>query len=267
MNSIIIPKMVGRQLRTDGHWSVDGLVFYPDFSGDTGKLPDLSPYGNAGVITGAEWQGEGLSFSNDADKVSIPDATVLDIANTFTVVFWANVSVFSDGILQAGSIITKFDNGGATNPDKRGIRLEGGAVDLLLVSEQVGNILTVSASEFEGEWHQFVVTSQSSGSEIFIDAISKDTGNQLTDWFNTNGPLRFGDPETLFFNSGGVSFNGIIGSVSFYSRALSASEIQALFINPDLPIEQDSIWRLFSLDVGSGIVPIIQAHNRKRYVG
>ena len=80
----------GSMVRTDGHWSADGLVLFPDFfTGDTGLLHDLSSGDNHGTITGATWQGQGLSFDGVGDFVTLNNHISFADNESWTVGIWA----------------------------------------------------------------------------------------------------------------------------------------------------------------------------------
>ena len=95
-----------------------------------------------------------------------------------------------------------------------------------------------------------------------------------------NGKLVASDTDAdLFINAptsmawGGLvrqtqQYNpGEFSGTNIYDRALSASEIQELYINPDLPMQQYPAWWGKAPAAPSGIVPIIQAHTRRRRAG
>ena len=256
MNNIIVPNMAGRQLRTDGHWSVDGLVFFPDFSGDTGNLPDLSPYGNNGVITGAEWAGEGLLFNDGSSQyVEIPKAVVTDYP--FTIICWFN----SDDAANAQTLVSIADTG-STSVKCRLVAAGNRAGDTLL-AQNIGQFAETTTGYTVGKWHQAVgVFVSATDRRVYIDAgsIGTDSGNQTLAGLNVTGIGRDSDQTP------GAYMSGRMRHVFIYNRALSASEIQALYINPELPVAQDPIWQMYSQAVG-GIVPIIQAHTRRRRAG
>ncbi len=62
-------------------------------------------------------------------------------------------------------------------------------------------------------------------------------------------------------------WDGVMHGISVYNHVLSVTEIMQLSINPDLPMQQEPIWLMFAPVVGETIVPIIQAHTRRRRAG
>ncbi len=263
MNNIIVPNMTGRQLRTDGHWSVDGLVFYPDFSGDTGNLPDLSPFGNDGTITGATWVGDGLNFNGSSDFVAAPNIP-LGGATKFTAIFMVKVADASAG----DEMIVEY----TTNANTGGFYMDyisTKQVRFYAESETGGanSQWTTADDMVVGKWTHLAMTvdfNNAGGSEVlgYLNGVLNGANSGAGD--NT-GTLQV---DTLYVGSRAGSslwFGGDIADVKIYNRALSASEIQALYIDPDLPMARDPIWMMLSPD--AGIVPIIQAHTRRRRAG
>ncbi len=253
MDTIVRPKMFGQQLNF-GHWSTDGLVFL--WRGiEAGNAVDESLYRNDGTITGAEWVGDGLRFDG---------ADFIDIGNTMFAGF-AQVSVVMrlklDTLANNDALVGGWGNGASTRVL---VRLFG-AGDLqffTVTGGQIGGDTGINLST--GVWMQVAVVYDGTTMTAYRDGVAGPTTFAQTGNINvaTDDPVYIG-------NDLGGSGNGIDGQISDYSiynRALPTWQIEELTINPDLPMQQDPIWLRYSQAVG-GIVPIIQAHTRRRRAG
>ncbi len=248
-------KMFGQQL--SGPFA-DGLVFW--FRGiESGNAPDESPYGNHGTITGATWVGDGLLFDGDNDEVAIGD---IGLHTQLSVIMKVMPLENADGgYFAIGSNNQALDT-------ILGIRFD--TTNRLRVTwgdgttDNWGYQTTTTNSLIQNEWAYITAIWDNNNTYplVYINGILDVSGAQA----------RTGTPIV----SNGVSYLGAgvkgwancgIADVKIYNRALSQTEILALYINPDLPMQQDPIWLLFSPAAPSGIVPIIQAHTRRRRAG
>lgn len=249
-------KMFGQMLNL-GHWSTDGLVFY--WRGiPAGNVVDESLYRNHGTITsGLTWNGAGLRWSNAAST----DHITLD-----TKITWNDTEPWT--II----VSCKKDSG---SPALRGGVL-GGDSDSIpflwyystqnkwrLQSLDSDDITDFSYSNADiTDQHTFAFISDGINLHFYVDGIFFETD------INANGDTSFEFPEIgRGVGTSGWNWEGTIGSVSAYSRSLSAGEILALYINPDLPMQKEPIWLMYSPVAPSGIIPIIQAHTRRRRAG
>ena len=227
--------MFGQQIDWSNPIS-DGLVGYWPFV-EAGNLVDFSPYGNDGVITGATWVGEGLSFNGTTNYTRIPfDGT--DI-NKFTYLLWVRPAAAS-----TNNMIIEYTDNAATG----GFYFYYTSNYVLAYNESVGsgvNSRTRTSILTPGEWTQIAAVvdfTLSSGeattykdglldSTIVIDGDNPATGLPPNDFLNVGAR----DGSSLFFA-------GDIKSISIFSRALSASEIQSLYQTPNQLIRYDPIW-------------------------
>ena len=257
MGNIVQPKMFGQQLNL-GHWSTDGLVGYWRFI-EAGNAVDESFYGNHGTFVGAPvWQGEAVSFDGAADYIDMGD--VLDITGNITLVASINRTGDSTGGV-AGTIVGKemasgnqysmdlMDSGNFPNNKIRVFTFDLSDTDMASTS-------TIT----NGMWYHVAFTYNGATKIIYInglqDAEEAATGSMVV---NTDS-LKIG-----FGQSSGATnnyYNGLIRSVSIYNRALSASEIQQLYINPDLLIEQDVSWMAKAPAVGV-VIPVMIHHYKQ----
>lgn len=254
------------QLLNFGHWSTDGLVFYWRGIRDKNVI-DESLYRNHGTITGATWAGDRLSFDGSNDYVEVPElGSALDGKFLTVIAKVRGVSLgnlypriidrvyngqFSFYVsLNAGTEITYAlaTAGNSTDKGSRGVFVE--------FFEDVWTIIALT-------WDGVTVRMYQDGVETYavvggVDGI-------------LSGPLV---PSSAIMTIGDRTdgtnrkWSGDISHVSIYNRALSASEISEITLNLDLPMQQEPIWLMYSPgEPPSGIVPIIQAHTRRRRAG
>lgn len=243
------------QMLNLGHWSTDGLVFY--WRGiQAGEFIDESFGRNNGTITDAEWQGQYL-FLDGAGTSHVKISKALITAYPFTVVMWGEIT--NDDALDFYWSIADDE----TDKQAIGLRVNSGVLEGFVYTTDF-NALTGSTALSIGQRIQGAfVCASSTDRRIYLNGVLE-ADEQDADPFPTNvdnvvwGALI---RDTIGYTSCKVS------ETLLYNRALSASEIQQLYINPDLPMQQEPIWLMYSPAAPSGIVPIIQAHTRRRRAG
>ncbi len=244
MGNIVIPKMFGQMLNL-GHWSTDGLVFY--WRGiEAGNAVDESLYGNHGTITGATWVGDGLSFDGISDYVIMPTKKLFTINGTILVKARINT-------LLNGRYLLQEETGGYITWD-----INSGALRVRIFDTAFTDFSAVTSDNL---WHTYILTWDTTQTSIYVDG-------RLAQSDNTFIGLNAAPQEGHTLAADRLQSNRLHCDISrhiIYSRALSAFEIQALTINPNLPMEQTPIWQM--LAPPEGIVPIIQAHTRRRRAG
>ena len=263
-------KMFGQQLNL-GHWSTDGLVFY--WRGiEAGNAVDESFFGNDGTISGATWVGAGLNFDNSNDVVNFGDVALFDLRlDSLTVEVWFTGTTAS-GEFQGLVCKSKF----AGSADRWAMTFDGGDIYVQLHAPGVNDESRISETAYiDGGLHQAVGVWDRAGDMVLhmdgssvkgtpID-ISGDAASDIDSIYDVLiGSYNAVDGIGPRANT---NFHGEILSVRIWKRVLSISEIQQLYINPDLPMQQEPIWLMFSPVAPSGIVPIIQAHTRRRRAG
>jgi hypothetical protein len=219
------------------------LVAHWDFnegSGDT--LRDKSIYGNHGIRNGATWITNGidsgaLSFDGFGTYVRISDNSSLDITSEITIAAWAkphDLSIGSGGNHNYPIVRKGYDGtslpysicfmGNSLAPT----RLEAGSYN------NGWNYAIYPLSSFtEDVWYHFCFTFNGSFFKLYIN------GN-IVDSVAHSNPLPTNDKDVLIggYDNEGVLesiFNGIIDEFYIYNQALSASEIENLYIQFSLP--------------------------------
>ncbi len=240
-------------LRTDPHWSTKGLVFYSQFK-PAGKLIDETAFKNDGIITGATWVRDGLSFDGINQYVNCGGASgVFDITGAITLIAYIKTTTT---LATTSRVIGKGENGG-----ERGYFLAyRGSDNILFIGTNENSMRqTAPVSITDGGIHQIAATYNGNGNDTgySIYADGRDIGALIEsgvagDFESTTQPLLI----AAEFDDGALDhpFEGDISYVLIYNRALNAGEILQLYRTPDLPLQQDLSWMGGITVLPSGIV-------------
>ena len=175
----------------------------------------------AGYVAGKV--GQAFSFNGAHQYVSVPDSTFWNLGISFSIEFWARFTSFSPS--SAYAFIAHDDGGGTKN--KWIFWLNGGNLQLHLNSVSNGSqvIGTIPFSPTINTWYHIALTKNGSTYTIYVNGnvLSEATSIQAIPATSTGPPLTLGQAE------GGYNLNGSLDEVSIYNRALSDSEIQAIY--------------------------------------
>jgi len=231
------------------------LVGLWTFAGQTGNLPDSSHYSNHGAITGATWQGQGLFF----DGGDYVDLGMQDFVNTglfcdsgeqFSV-----IAAFKAASSVTGSIVAKAGAAGGSRTFQMYLTTNG-----ILASNLRGSINSTGITLADGTWHTVVYTWDGTTARFYIDGVSRGT-------LPVGVAAEEAQNVIIGARTGGAGFR-ITGNISYvliYSRALSTSEIQALYIRQWLMFEDTTpVWMFSGAEV---IGRIIQGIGSGIYTG
>ncbi len=195
-----------------------------------GTATDTSGNGNNGVLSGATPpapSGEALTFDGSTSYIDINDPAVLNITGSLTQVAWVNLDAgFGTGYR---AIVGKWNDsaprsylmafGSADNSHGNAVFfLEGGGGTVALDGG-------TAQAAFVGVWSHvaMVYDADANTTKIYVNAVSDGTGT-FNDTIQTSTHDFFIGNHT----SNTAFWDGEIGKVSIYNRALSASEIAAL---------------------------------------
>ncbi len=236
MHNIVTTKMFGQQLNY-GHWSTDGLVFY--WRGiPAGNAVDESPYGNDGTITGAVWGPDGVVFQHNTNQFIATVSTTLYNGPLMTVIarFKANEAGFGP-LHESDTIVQRYHT--ASFGWKLGIDNNGRAVWLHYLVGQLNDAVTGSVN-LVGEWHTIVGVRTATNLFLYVDGLLAGQDTVTSGDLTASQPIEWGRWKAATLEA---TLDGVISDTSFYDRALSATEIQALYINPDLPMQEElPVW-------------------------
>jgi hypothetical protein len=212
-----------------GYWRLDSSV-----SGSGGTVKDYSGNNNDGttkngVTTGAEgiFSTSSFSFDGSDDYVEVQDNSDLYISDQLTISFWAvqpnddewelvvgngggwddnGYHVMSHDSSQAGGYRFEVQNTGTGNKD-------------VLDSNAVPN----------DEWHHITAVYTGTELKLYVDG-SLDTSMSATVDSIGDSSANLGIGYGLYSSYGGTYFDGDIDEVRLYERALSAEEIEQLYL-------------------------------------
>ena len=188
------------------------------------SVPDTSGSGNTGTASNVTWSGGAASFDG-ADSQITTGGPVLDTAASWTVSGWANMAATSSNyqtvVAQAntpsgGDIWLGYD------PGLQAWALETNDIG---IDQSVFNTAAAPAGSAQtGAWAFLTGTFDAGTGELsrYVNGVLQGQGAWPSP-VNAAGPMSIGEV------SGAAFFDGQIGNVQAYSRALSASEITALY--------------------------------------
>ena len=219
------------------------------YSFDEGSGTTLSDsIGNHdGTIEGATWTSEGkygsaLEFDGEDDRVTIPDASDLDLTHEFTVEAW----VRPDTIHNFAPVIAKAEAQGERQPGyilaAQGWEKPTGFVTNSTTASILGAKPALTA---DGEtWTHLAFTSDGETLKLYRDGELVAT-KEAVDAGATEANLEIGAAAAW-----GTHFKGAIDELRIYNEALSEGQIQA-DRDSEVGLEQRPI-AAYSFDEGSG---------------
>ncbi len=207
-------------------WAMDGMVSYWKFDEGNGTIAYDSAGTNDGTIHGAAWttgQIDGaLSFDGSNDYVSVTHDPALDITGDITISTWIYLN---EGALYEGLVTKCVGKGPRNNPYDFRLTLSG----LTLVrADATGHERVYSNLKIPlGEWHHGLVRVENNVPDFYIDGVIT---RKSADVIFTRTPTGNTKPVLIGARDDGLYFEGIIDDVMIFDRALSAEEIQQLYL-------------------------------------
>jgi prepilin-type N-terminal cleavage/methylation domain-containing protein len=221
----------GSNLTISPLYSTTGLVgYWPFEEGSGSSTADQSGNGNGGSWNGASLGNNNThyvggkvgsyagNFDGSTDYVSVPYSASIAITGPISISAWFKVSSVS---ATQQALLSRW----GTSNSYALIWNSSGVSQNLRFWTTIGNVATATTAG-DGNWHQTVATYNGSVLNLYLDgsiiASQADSGS-----INDNGyNLRIGYDGTGF---GSAYFPGLMDDVRIYNRALSASEIAALY--------------------------------------
>jgi hypothetical protein len=212
----------------------DGLVAYYPFNGNAN---DESGNGNDGTVNGATLTtdrngeaGSAYSFDGVNDKIDTGNGWGNFGTGPVTISVWIKRNEIDnvDAILSKGNygtgkqwyLRTDYPVGGTTHTHINFLFRAGAPI------EQIQQIWSTSQL-YPGTWHHVVAKRDSTGLSIYIDGQLDNTEASSPRNADSNVPVKFGFIDTWV--PGDFNMDGNIDDVRIYNRALSSSEVAALY--------------------------------------
>jgi len=215
----------------------DGLVGLYRFI-EAEELVDESFYNNDGIIIGATWQGEDLFFDGTNDTVSLG--------------IWPGYSIFTHVVwVKFDQAIGSIEMIASADSDQSGSlrafqfrRIESGKLHGIVFTDGTKTI-TGNTTLTTGIWWHCVLVNDGMNMSIYVNGVSDATpvASGMVDSKAAEWVLGARAPNLGL----GVISQELEGQERYYSsydRALSASEIEALYLNENLPMTQEPIYVL-----------------------
>jgi hypothetical protein len=193
------------------------------WNGTAGEVKDSGDDALDGTAqNGADTIGSGKvckagKFDGSDDYVSVPDDSKLQLTAPLTLALWVKVNAnASDWVRLAGKGSSTFRNYGlwlATN----------GTILFQLYSAGGNGDAQTTVTVNDGNWHHVVGAYDGSTMKVYIDK----TERASTSYSQT--PYISADPFTMGYAGFHAYLNGYVDEVALFSRALSESDITAMY--------------------------------------
>ena len=215
-----------------------GLVGWWTFDGKnltSTTATDSSGQGNTGTLVGGPTPtigkiGQALSFNGTSQYVSVGSSTSLTLTSAITISAWV---LFSDKT-NGGTIVGSINNVGGSASQYFFVDHNGGSQDGICIYRTLNGVRASFCDMYSSNalslevWHHVVYTYDGSTESIYLDGIKK-SSESASGLFATGGGFY---PITFAYDSSGGSDHfsrESLDDVRIYNRALSASEVQALY--------------------------------------
>ena len=225
-------------LLTNGYWTswsldivTSGLIVYYDpsnsssYPGTGTTLTDLSGNGINGVMSSTGViQNKMMTYNGTSSQVSIADNALLEPGTgDWTIEAWVYYSVITGS---TRTFISKTNNGGGSGDWSYGLRTLGNGATRFEVGDGTTSVNSPSYTVSLGQWYQIVgvwTNVASNSIALYVNGTSQGSNSHsFTSVKNSTNPLYLGN-----YNGGEYSqwFNGRMGVVRMYNKALSSVEI------------------------------------------
>jgi hypothetical protein len=212
------------------------LVLYYDpsnlssYPGTGTTINDLSENGLNGSMSGITFTTPYFSYNGTSSQIRVADNALLEPGSgSWTMEAWVNQSVSGNDV-----VLGKFDNGGLSQDVSYSFRTLGTVYYAQYGSGSgTGSSLFADSPRYTGTtntWYQIVYVFTNGGTktiETFVNGVSiGSVSHGLSSILNSTNPLYIGS-----YNGGEFTqwFDGKIGIVRIYDKALSASEVSQNF--------------------------------------
>jgi len=217
---LLSPVLVSAASLTDGlvgYWTFNGT----DISGTTAY--DRSGKGNNGALTNGPTKvmgklGQGLYFDGVNDYVDISNP---GLGSAFTISAWVKVS----GLATKRPLYGEYEP--TTNDARNFIQTSTDGKPAFDQWRPGGGAAISPSSLVNGKWYLLTgVQTANNFRTLYVDGVAVATSSEV---YSGNTPTVFSIGRRYVVPSGDTFFKGIIDDMRLYNRALSASEVAALY--------------------------------------
>lgn len=214
-NSVVTSNLVG-------YWDPDLVASY---SGSGTTINNLTATSLPGTMSNIAYTDPYFTYNGTSSTVSIADNAVLEPGSgDFSLEAWVYYSTITGS---TRTFISKTDNGGTSANWSYGLRtLATGSTYMEVGSGSGSTVQSPAFTASTGQWYQIVgvwTNVAANTIELYVNGASQGSNaHALASVKNSIRPLYLGS-----YNGGEYSqwFNGRIGIVRYYSKALSGAEV------------------------------------------
>ncbi|MCA9208134.1 MAG: LamG domain-containing protein, partial [Planctomycetales bacterium] len=205
-----------------GHWKLNensGTDAADDSgSGNDGELFGVFSF-DLDSVASCPTDGSALRFNGTDDYIAVPDSNSLDITDALTIAGWVHADSWG-----AGFNVDVIARKGSDGPNSYQLAVADKKVTLLLDDSDGGGIQGKTRLSKDAWYH---VAATWDGSEVRIYVNGSLDMDAAASWSGTLST----DSRDLYIGGqpGGDFFDGILDDIRIYNRALSSSEVAALY--------------------------------------
>lgn len=198
--------------------------FATSYSGSGSTITNLASTSLAGTMSNITYTSPYFTYNGTSATLSVADDALLEPSTgDFTLEAWVYYSVVAGS---SRCVVSKTDGGNASDWSY-GLRTQASGATYMEVGNGTTSITSPTYTVTTGQWYQIVgvwTNVASKSIALYVNGISQGSNaHSFTSVKNSTHPLYFGS-----FDSGatfGQWFNGRMGTMRFYSKALSGSEV------------------------------------------
>ncbi len=238
-----------------------GLVGYWLHNEGSGLITnDVSGNGNYGIITGATWTSQGLSFNGSSDSVDFGDVLDQDGSTPFSIVVRVEKPNTTERYVASKQInASPFEGWSLSQSDRLFFQVVNNITNNRILASTAAS--TISANTLHLVAVTYDGSKDVSGVKFYIDGVRSATTtifNTLTGSSTTTAQFSLGSR-----NSVTQFWDGTIDFTMIYNRLLLAGEIQALYRDPYILFRQDPAWIGQAAVVAGVTIPVMIHHYKQ----
>lgn len=199
------------------------VLYLPLYEVDGASIRSRDAYGHLATVTGALWTPGGRNFDGIDDDINLGTTAILCPASALTLECWFK----PDQVATYGRLVDRFPT--SANGYKGYSLYHGASFGFqVYIGSALAELSGFSSIVSANNWHHVVATYDGSYMRIFLNGELASTPLAKTGSIVYYESTDFKIGHTTVVSS--QRFDGLIGEVRVYSRALTASEIQRNYL-------------------------------------
>ena len=204
-----------------------GMVAWWRGEDNTGDYAGTNDAGFEGVVGyGPGEVGQGFIFDGTTSYLQVPNNALWALGtNDFTIELWANFAQVNPSLVgSAGSVVFVGHDEGPGAHNKWFFGFGGQELYFYFYGPSIGPQLMAAApvNLVTNQWYHLAVTKGSNVYRTYLDGSQAGVETNSLAVPAANAPLTIGQAEDLFMD-------GLLDEISLYNRALTASEVLAIY--------------------------------------